>query len=662
MRKPYINICFLFVMLFASLSLPARKTGTLDSLKQVYSEAKSDSVKIVALIAISKHYREINFDQATSYAFRALEHSKKYKQKSNQAMANRQIGQLYVKKGNYGSATGYYLEALEIDKELNNYEGQAADYDLIGDIYFEQGNLNESMNSYKKALGINKHINNKKGMSRNYTNMGIIYSVQDKYDNSIDCYNQALQLSEEINNKQGVAATYLNKSIVFYKKGAMGLAISNTEKAIEIQLGLADSNDLLSSYTNLGELYMQTQEFERCMQSLQSAEQYINAFSDKTYLKSFYDNYERLYRALGDYKSAFEYGSKVLRLKDSIYKESNNRQAIELTARHEAQENEKEIDDLKKDTDMASEALKQQRNFKIILFIFGLISAGFSVVLVRRVIRKRKTNKTLSSVYAQIEKKNQSITDSINYSKRIQEAILPSRKLKNKLFHDSFIIFMPKDIVSGDFYWYTEKNGKKIVACCDCTGHGVPGSLMSMIGNNILNQVVNENEITSPDEILNHLHREIRKALKQDMQSKSMDGMDLALIAFNSETEIEYAGAHRPLWIVRKKSHDAEVVLIEIKANKFSIGGYQAEEERKFTKHTITLEKGDCVYMSTDGYADQFGGPEGKKFMTKRLKELLIANYSNSIAEQEKNITNAIIDWKGDYEQVDDIQMIGIRI
>lgn len=658
----YISILLLIVLLCTALHSPAGKLETADSLEQAYRVAKNDSLRVTSLIALSKHYQEMDVEKASSYAVKALALSNDNKQKINQALANREIGRLYVKKGNYGSATGYYFEALEIDRQLNNYEGLANDYDLIGDIYFGQRNLDEAMSSYKKSLSFNKHIKNKKGMTKNYTNMGIIYSFLDKYDNAIDCYNQALQLSEEIKNNQGIAASYLNKSIVFYKKGALSLAISNTEKAIEIQLALADSNDLLSSYTNLAGLYIETQEFESGLLALQEAGQFVTAHSDKTFLKVLYDNYSRLYRGIGNYQSAYEYGRKVVHLKDTIYKEGNTRKSIEFTAKHELNQKEKQIDDLKKDTNIASAALKQQRNFKIILFIFGLLSAGFSVVLIRRVLRKRKTNKTLSAVYEQIGKKNQSITDSINYSKRIQESILPSKKLKNKLFHESFIIFLPKDIVSGDFYWYTEKNGKKIVACCDCTGHGVPGSLMSMLGNNILNQVVNENEITSPDEILNHLHREMRKALKQDVQSKSMDGMDLALIVFNSNTEIEYAGAHRPLWIVKKQTPAAEPELIEIKANKLSIGGYQAEEERRFTKHTVSLEKGDCIYMSTDGYADQFGGPEGKKFMTKRLKELLISNYPNTIAEQEKNITDTIIAWKGEYEQVDDIQMIGIRI
>lgn len=255
-----------------------------------------------------------------------------------------------------------------------------------------------------------------------------------------------------------------------------------------------------------------------------------------------------------------------------------------------------------------------------------------------------------------IEEKNKDITDSINYAKRIQDTFLPAKELKYKIFSNAFVFFKPKDIVSGDFYWFTEKNGKRIIAACDCTGHGVPGALMSMIGNNILNQIINENGITSPDEILNQLNIEVRKALKQGQQSETKDGMDIALLTFNSETEIEYAGAQRPLWIIRNNE------LEEIKADKFSIGGIQSGNEKKFTKHILSLSKDDCIYIFSDGFADQFGGPEGKKFMSKQLKNVLLANHTLPILEQENILNKTIESWKGGREQIDDILIIGIKI
>ena len=284
-----------------------------------------------------------------------------------------------------------------------------------------------------------------------------------------------------------------------------------------------------------------------------------------------------------------------------------------------------------------------------------------------------------------IEEKNKDITDSINYAKTIQEAILPSNELKSKLFPDSFILFKPKDIVSGDFFWFAEKNNKKIIAACDCTGHGVPGALMSMIGNNILNQIVNEKNITSPDQILNHLHKEIRKTLNQEEQSETKDGMDIAIITFNNETEIEFAGAQRPLWIVRQNNEEGRLEsgerryipshiprpnydlhspffqLAEIKGDKCAIGGWQSEVERKFTNHKIAMTKGESIYISTDGFADQFSDSD-EKLMTSKFKELLIRIQQRSMPEQDIYLSDFIEKWKGKREQIDDILVIGIRI
>ncbi|MDO9187955.1 MAG: SpoIIE family protein phosphatase [Bacteroidia bacterium] len=282
-----------------------------------------------------------------------------------------------------------------------------------------------------------------------------------------------------------------------------------------------------------------------------------------------------------------------------------------------------------------------------------------------------------------IEEKNKDITDSIDYAKTIQDAILPTKEFKHVLFPDSFILFKPKDTVSGDFYWFAEKDGRKLIAACDCTGHGVPGALMSMIGNNILNQIVNEKGITSPDEILNHLHKEIRKTLKQEEQSESKDGMDISLITFITNTEIEFAGAQRPLWIIKKidkgeltidngtststsislntGSFQNNYQLTEIKGNKFAIGGAQSETERKFTRTKVSLMKGDCIYIFSDGYADQFSSSD-EKLMTKRFKEIFLSIQQKQMDEQRIFLEDFIEKWKDTNEQIDDILVIGIRI
>lgn len=256
------------------------------------------------------------------------------------------------------------------------------------------------------------------------------------------------------------------------------------------------------------------------------------------------------------------------------------------------------------------------------------------------------------------------IQDSIHYSQRIQQAILPTNEDISKIVPDCFVLFYPRDIVSGDFYWFAEKSGMKFVACVDCTGHGVPGALMSMIGNTLLNQIVIEKNITSPEEILNQLHLGVRHALKQDAGGDTRDGMDIALITLSADNKVlTYAGANRNLWIVRNNE------LLETKADKFPIAGSQqvrkdsfGETEHRFTKHEIRLEKNDCIYLTTDGYADQFGGPKGKKFMVKQLTKMLVAMSGIPLQEQKTALAHKFSEWRGTHEQVDDVLVIGIRV
>ena len=248
------------------------------------------------------------------------------------------------------------------------------------------------------------------------------------------------------------------------------------------------------------------------------------------------------------------------------------------------------------------------------------------------------------------------IQDSIHYSQRIQQAILPTPEEIKRIVPDSFVLFCPRDIVSGDFYWFAEKAGKKYIACVDCTGHGVPGALMSMIGNTLLNQIILEKNISGPDEILNKLHEGVRHALKQDSGGDTRDGMDLALVVLDEKkSQVQYAGANRAMWIARQNE------LIEIKADKFPIAGSQQEEVRRFNAHTIHLQKGDVIYLATDGYADQFGGSKGKKFMVKQFTRMLVEIHTLPMIEQRTILEHKFNEWRGKHDQVDDVLVIGIR-
>lgn len=257
---------------------------------------------------------------------------------------------------------------------------------------------------------------------------------------------------------------------------------------------------------------------------------------------------------------------------------------------------------------------------------------------------------------SEIELKSQKITSSINYAKRIQDAMLPRLPAMQRAFHDLFVLFKPRDIVSGDFYWFHEERHLKIIAAVDCTGHGVPGAFMSLVGQQALNRIVRQNGILEPDLILNELHLEIRSMLKQE-QTDNQDGMDVSICLYDKkEKTLQFAGAKNPLVYVKNKE------IFHIKGDKHPIGGKQKEEKRIFAKHTISIDEPTNFYIFSDGYQDQFGGKEDRKFMISNMRELLLEIHNEPIDEQNILLDQTINDWKKNTKQLDDILVIGFRI
>ena len=295
-----------------------------------------------------------------------------------------------------------------------------------------------------------------------------------------------------------------------------------------------------------------------------------------------------------------------------------------------------------------------------------------AILIYARDIRERlRMEKDISDKNKIIELKNKDITDSINYAQRIQQAILCDvEEIKDKL-PESFILFKPKDIVSGDFYWFTHRDNTVFIAAADCTGHGVPGGFMSMIGNSFLNEVVNEKNILQPDLILNELRKKIIKALRQKGEvMENKDGMDISLCAINNQTVL-FSGANNPLWIVRKVEYTSEFddgkeikndkyKVVEIPADKQPIGSHP--NPLPFSLKKLSLLKGDTLYLFSDGYADQFGGIRIKKFMYKQFSELLLSCNENTMEQRKKILDQTIENWRGTLEQIDDILVIGIKI
>jgi len=360
-------------------------------------------------------------------------------------------------------------------------------------------------------------------------------------------------------------------------------------------------------------------------------------------------------------RSIKEFDGLSMETRIMLFKAAKDRiQATKKLANYQVKEKEL-VEAQSKYKELEIENTKNTKNAFLGLAVFIAI---VSLLLLRAYFIKKNSNTKLHKQNELIAEQKQEITDSIQYAQRIQFAILPTKENILKAFPQSFILFKPKDIVSGDFYWFQEVDNKKYIAACDCTGHGVPGALMSMVATDMLNDALVHTK--KVDEILAITNRSIKTALKQSNDDDSTrDGMDIALCCFDDKTNLlKYAGAYRPLWLIRNSAQNSNTKngyeLIEYKATKAAIGGL-TEDNQMFQINEIQLQKGDTIYLSSDGYADQFS-PADKKLMTKRFKEILLSIQHLTMTEQGRYLDNFINEWRGIMEQTDDVLVIGVRV
>jgi len=383
-----------------------------------------------------------------------------------------------------------------------------------------------------------------------------------------------------------------------------------------------------------------------------------------------------VYAKTGNYREAYETHTRFTRIQDSILNFDNNLHITEMTTKYESDRKSKEIELLKKQKEI--QRLNQNAEVSKNKIVRNSLIGGFIVILILAVLiynryqLKQKANLALQEknedIQQQKEKielqahelteKNKEITDSIHYAKRIQLAILPPDDELERMLPESFVLYKPKDIVSGDFYWLHQAADKVLVAAVDCTGHGVPGALMSVVGSNMLNQIVSEPSNTKTNSILNALNKNISINLQQRSQNAGLrDGMDISLCALDlKKRTVEFSGAMNSAYLVRNKE------VTEIPANKIAIGTWHEHPDKLYDCHEHALQKDDMLFLFTDGYADQFGGPKGKKFRYKQLLEMLLANSDKSCKQQKEILNDTFEEWRGKLEQVDDVCIIGVRI
>ncbi|MCT4582652.1 MAG: tetratricopeptide repeat protein [Flavobacteriales bacterium] len=511
-------------------------------------------------------------------------------------------------------------EALSYIDQTKSLANKAQILENIGYLLSKESDTNfqQALDYYKKSLAINKQLNYKLKIASNQFRIGELYFNIDQLDLAAPYFKKAINLNYTINNYTGLSNTYLYVAKSFQKQNKQDSALRNS----------------ILSYN------------------------FAQQSSSPSLIKNSAKLLSQIYAGKEQYRKAYYYQFEFQKMKDSI----NDKETNFALAKTEAKlqyEKEKELAAIEHNNELA---LKQKENEKQTLykkfFIVGSIILLLIILFILKQFSKSiKQKKTIELSNIQLAEQHKEITSSITYAKRIQSAILPPNEIIEANFSNSFLIYIPKDIVSGDFYWLEQKDDNVYFAVADCTGHGVPGAMVSVICNNGLNRSVREHQLNLPHKILD----KTREIVIQEFEKSGehiKDGMDISLIVWNKKTNtILFSGAHNPLWII--KTQQSEPELIELKGDKQPIGNF--ERSFPFSMQEYPIEKGDILYLSSDGYADQFGGERNKKIKNNNFKKLLLKNCHLPMSEQQLILEQFFEDWKGDHEQLDDVCVTGIK-
>lgn len=705
---------FLILLFVASLAKAQNLPSTsreLDSLMNLL-KSSSDTLKIQVLNTLSSKYYETAADKAIDYGKQAMLLAQKFKSDKGLARAYINIGRAYYSKSDYNKALSFITEAKKIFQRISDKTGSADACIAMATVYTDLGNYENSLNFNLQAMTIREEMNDSAALSSSLINVGLIYYKIGKYKLASEFYQKSLNIRLLLNDQTGISACYNNLANVFDDQGDHAKALEYLNKSLEIKEKMGNKRGIASTLNNIGSVYNSLKDYSKAkeyyLKSLALKKEIGDQFgaantlgnigaiyyftNDKKnaidyFLQAIdaakkinaadiiltnYKNVAQTYFEDNNYKTSAEYYSLASDLKDSIYNVEGAKSMNEMQAKFDFEKQEKELKISKQNAEIQALDANKQRLFKNAFIIGFILLLIIAFVIFNRYQLKQKANAELEAqkqeitrqhnelniAYSQIETKNKDITDSIKYAKRIQLAFLPTLDFENEVGDKGFILYKPKDIVSGDFYWMEKKNKELLIAAVDCTGHGVPGAFMSIVGFNLLNQAVNEHKITKPSNILDEMNTGVTDTLRQyEDESTVKDGMDIALCNINYDTlELQYSGAYNSLWIIRNGS------LIELKANKFPVGSFVGEKLQKFDNNTFQLEKGDFIYLFTDGFADQFGGPLGKKFKYKQLQQLLVENAHLPAKKQRQILSQTFENWIGLLEQVDDVLIIGIGI
>lgn len=652
-------------------------------------------------------YSYTDIDSAIYFGTKAIELAEKINDIKRLSLAHRRIGIAYINSNNIEKNIFHQQQSYNLAKRINFKKGMANALNNLGVAYNNASNFNIAIDYYLRSLKIRESLFDTANLGSSYFNVGLVYESLNNYSKAKEYYLKALKYGELANNKDAISYAYNGLAAVYCENKLFDSALVFYTKALDINLKIKNTLFIIQSYNHLGFFYEKTKDYKKSnMYSFEAikllkefdaprdlANTYLrltnnyfnlnkldsaNYFGKKAYETSYKENdmsnlepttymLANIYAKKNNYTEAYKYLNMNKIYSDSLKSQDKLKDIMQKQMQFEYEKKSLadsiQFAEKEKVTNALLEAdqakLDQAKTVRYTLIFGILLVLGFLGFVFTRFKISKQQNKIISKQHHEvteqkqiIEEKQKEIIDSINYAKRLQGAILSSEVVINKHLNH-FIYYKPKDIIAGDFYYFEDYNNHLFIAACDCTGHGVPGAMVSVVCSNALTKAIKEFKLTDPALIFDKTRELVIENFKGSSQ-EIKDGMDASMIVFNKKTkQIMWCGANNPLWYIE----DGE--LKEITPNKQPIAFY--DYAKPYTSVEIITKPKTSYYLITDGYADQFGGPKGKKFKYKELKTLILTNVNEVMSKQKNALSSSFDVWKGDLEQVDDVTIFGFN-
>lgn len=609
-----------------------------------------DTLKVLIINRVAWDTAYFSLALGLEYAQEALKVGKRINFTRGIIIAYNTLGATYCDMGNYDDALQAHMEGL---KNAEKYGDPKRIGTALMNISLVYNSMKDTANSTKfleRAILEFEKVNHEQGLAVAYINLGGQYFEIERLEQATICYQKALSLGRKSSKAEVMSHAYSGLALCVADSGAFELAHKYIDSAFAVVAELNDPYVFAKIQANLATLLVLEKKYPEAEAAFIEAMATFRGIGVREEVMVFYMELSDICNLTNRPQEALEYWKKYMILKDSLVNEDVLEHQRNLEALYESEKKKQEIE-------LLTTKGNVRQWFLVAIGACFIVLIFLTIMLYKRNQFRKKTNQETALQNSLIHEQTREITDSISYASRIQEAVIPDITQLRKHFTDAFVLSKPKDIVSGDFWWCTEKDGKFFLAGADSTGHGVPGGFMSMLGSVFLFEIITENGTTSTASILNSMRDKVISTLNRSGIGKGVkDGMDMVMCAFSeNNSKVEFSCAMNPLWVIRNKE------VIEYRADKFPVGEYHGEV-KSFSIQTHDALPGDMIYIFSDGYADQFGGPAGKKLKYKQFREILCAISNLSCAEQHKILVAKFAEWKNDHEQVDDVLVIGIRV